>query len=140
MLPTPPRLKMVAGPASFSRTSARSPSTARGRRGSEISWRRAGVAADSNDGFSNSADVGKAYSESGAAAACICGTDETYAQLVEATAGALKAAGAAKVYVAGRPGDDEPAVRAAGVDGFLYHGMNVIEALANLQEDLGVAR
>ena len=113
--------------------------------GTRATWIRnllaaGGVAADSNDGFSNSADVGKAFAESSAAVACICGTDETYAQLVEATAGALKAAGAAKIYVAGRPGDDEPAVRAAGVDGFLYHGMNVIEALANLQEDLGVER
>ena len=111
--------------------------------GTRATWIRnllvaGGIGAESNDGFTNSADAGKAFAESGAAIACICGTDETYSQLAEATAGALKAAGARKVYLAGRAGGDEPALRDAGVDGFLHNGMNVVEALDKLQEDLGV--
>ena len=46
-----------------------------------------GIDAEGNDGFTNSADAGKAFAESGAAIACICGTDETYGQLADATAG-----------------------------------------------------
>ena len=112
--------------------------------GTRATWIRnflaaGGIAAGSNEGFSNSADAGKAFADSGTMVACICGTDETYAQLAEATAGALKAAGAQKVYLAGRASEDEQGLREAGVDGFLFHGMNVVEALAGLQEDLGVA-
>ncbi|MGI9409757.1 MAG: methylmalonyl-CoA mutase family protein, partial [Hyphomicrobiaceae bacterium] len=111
--------------------------------GTRATWIRnllaaGGIDAQSNDGFTNSADAGNAFAENGAAIACMCGTDETYSQLAESTAGALKAAGARKVYLAGRAGGDEAALREAGVDGFLHHGMNVVEALEKLQEDLGV--
>ena len=112
--------------------------------GARATWIRnllaaGGIGAEGQDGFTNSADAGKAFAASGAAIACICGTDETYGQLAEATAAALKGAGAHKVYLAGRAGDNAGDLRDAGVDGFLHHGMNVVAALARLQEDLGVA-
>ena len=48
--------------------------------------------------------------------ACICSSDQVYAELAEATAGALKQAGAAQVLLAGRPKAQEAALKAAGVD------------------------
>jgi methylmalonyl-CoA mutase len=40
--------------------------------------------------------------------------------------------------LAGRPGDREAALRAAGVDTFIYAGCDMIEALGGLHSVLGV--
>ena len=98
-----------------------------------------GIAVIANDGFTNSADAGRAFAESGAPVACICGSDPGYAELGEATAMALKGAGAAHVALAGRPHDQEAALQAAGVDAFLYAGMDVVAALVALQRAFGIA-
>lgn len=65
---------------------------------------------------------------------CLCGTDERYAAEAAARARALKAAGCARVLVAGRPGALEPALREAGVDAFIYIGCDVVAMLSELQE------
>ncbi len=41
----------------------------------------------------------------------------------------LKAAGATHVYLAGRPGDREAALRAAGVQSFVYDGCDALATL-----------
>ena len=61
--------------------------------------------------------------------ACLCGADEAYAIEAETVARALKAAGVKRLYLAGRGGDHAAALAAAGVDGFIYDGCNVISAL-----------
>lgn len=86
-----------------------------------------------------SGDAGRLFAESGASIACLCSSDATYAELAEASAGALKAAGAKHVLLAGRPRDQEAALKAAGVDGFVYAGIDAVEVLTRLQADLGVA-
>lgn len=91
-----------------------------------------GIGAIATDGFTNSADAGRAFAESGARVACICGSDQSYSELAEATAMALKGAGATQVYLAGRPRDQEAALASAGVDGFFYAGMDVVAALDDL--------
>ncbi|MEZ5938049.1 MAG: methylmalonyl-CoA mutase family protein [Hyphomonadaceae bacterium] len=83
--------------------------------------------------------VAEALASSGAAIACICGGDARYAEEAPATAGALKAAGARRVYLAGRPGDHEAAWRAAGVDEFIHVGVDVVESLEKAHETSGVA-
>lgn len=85
-----------------------------------------------------SAGAGKAFADSGAAIACLCSSDATYAELGEAAAGALKAAGAKRVLLAGRPKDQAAALQAAGVDTFVYVGIDAIDILARLHADLGV--
>jgi methylmalonyl-CoA mutase len=97
-----------------------------------------GIGVIAGDGFTASGEAGLAFAESGAPVACICGTDQSYAELGEATAMALKAAGAGKVYLAGRPGTNEAALKAAGVDGFLHAGIDRIAVLEALQRDLAV--
>ena len=68
--------------------------------------------------------------------ACICSTDAIYADKAEATAKALKAAGAKLVLQAGRPGDKEAAYKAAGVDSFLAAGADAVTILKGLQGQL----
>ena len=72
-----------------------------------------------------------AFKASGAALACLCSSDKVYAGQATAAAKALQAAGAAHIYLAGRPGEQEPTLRAAGVDDFIFAGG---DALATLQE------
>lgn len=98
-----------------------------------------GIGAIATDGFTNSADAGRAFTESGARVACICGSNQSYSELAEATAMALKGAGATQVYLAGRPRDQEAALASAGVDGFLYAGIDVVAALQQVQASLGIA-
>ncbi len=66
--------------------------------------------------------------------ACLCGPDEVYATEAAARARALKAAGCRRVLLAGRPGALEPALREAGVDGFIYVGCDAVETLGQLLE------
>jgi len=66
--------------------------------------------------------------------ACLCGSDERYAAEAAAAATALKAAGCARVLLAGRPGALEPALRSAGVDGFIFVGCDVASMLGQLLE------
>ena len=65
-------------------------------------------------------------------------SDAVYADLAEATAGALKAAGAAAVLVAGRPRSQEAALTAAGVDSFIFAGADAPTILSRLHTALGI--
>ena len=97
-----------------------------------------GIEAVGEAGFHNSADAGKAFADSGAEIACICGTDQAYAELGEAVAGVLEGAGAARVLLAGRPKDQAAALEAAGVDDFISAGGDAVATLTRLHEALGV--
>jgi methylmalonyl-CoA mutase len=88
-----------------------------------------GVATLAGPGAEDADALAQAFRASGAGIACLCGTDEAYAQHAESFAAALKAAGAGAVYLAGRPGEHEAAWRAAGVDGFVYAGADLVAAL-----------
>jgi methylmalonyl-CoA mutase len=70
-----------------------------------------------------------AFKASGAALACLCGSDKTYDSEAEAAAAGLKAAGARRVYLAGRPGAKEETLRAAGMQTFIHEGCDVLATL-----------
>ena len=55
-----------------------------------------------------------------------------------AAAQALKAAGARHIYLAGRPGEHEAALRAAGVQSFIYDGCDALATLRAAYDMLGV--
>jgi methylmalonyl-CoA mutase len=97
-----------------------------------------GIEAVAGPALHNSADAGKAFADSGAEIACIASSDQVYAELAEATAGALEAAGATRVLLAGRPKTQEAALKAAGVDTFIFAGCDAVAALQGLHEALGV--
>lgn len=96
-----------------------------------------GIAADMTSGYPDAAAAADAFKASGFTAACICSSDAIYAEQAEATAKALKAAGAKLVLMAGRPGDREAALKTAGVDQFLFAGADAVATLADLQKKLG---
>src|SRR5205814_411603 len=57
-----------------------------------------------------------AFATGGEPLACLCSSDAVYAAKAVAAAEALRTAGAARIYLAGRPGELQPALEAAGVD------------------------
>jgi methylmalonyl-CoA mutase len=77
-----------------------------------------------------------AFKASAKPVALITGTDATYAEQAESAAKALKSAGAAWVVIAGKPGEREAALRAAGVDQFVFAGQDAIAELETLQAAL----
>ena len=91
-----------------------------------------GIAALTSDGYPNAEAAAKAFKASGASAACICSSDTLYAVHAEATAKALKSSGANLVLMAGRPGEKEAALKAAGVDQFLFAGADAVGTLKGL--------
>ena len=98
-----------------------------------------GIDALTSDGYKDAAAAAKAFKASGADIACLCSSDAIYAREAEETAKALKAAGAKRVLMAGKPSAAEAALRAAGVDGFLFAGQNAITTLQDLHKALGVS-
>ncbi|TDQ54952.1 methylmalonyl-CoA mutase family protein [Actinorugispora endophytica] len=82
-------------------------------------------------------DAAAAFTASGARVACVCSGDKVYAEHAAATASALRAAGAERVLLAGRPSDD---LAAAGVDDFVFAGCDALTLLTELSDFLGAAR
>ncbi|SEK86167.1 methylmalonyl-CoA mutase [Bosea lupini] len=99
-----------------------------------------GIAAPSGDGFAKTGTTNldalvAAFRASGAKLACLCGSDEAYVAEAIPAAMALTAAGAT-VWLAGRPGEQETALREAGVTNFIFAGC---DAIAVLQDALAIA-
>ncbi|MGZ5871854.1 MAG: methylmalonyl-CoA mutase family protein [Bradyrhizobium sp.] len=90
-----------------------------------------GIEAVGTEGFSDPAALSTAFKASGAAFACLCSSDQVYAEKATDAAKALQAANAKHIYVAGRAGEREASLRAAGVNQFVFAGG---DALATLQE------
>lgn len=116
--PTPPRAFLaVLGPAAESAVRA--------------GWTRNVLA---SGGIAAAAGPLEDYVATEAPVAVVVGTDARYAEAAAPAVGALKAAGARTVWLAGAPGALEPQLRAAGLDGALSAGMDVPAALATLLE------
>jgi methylmalonyl-CoA mutase len=98
-----------------------------------------GIEGLTSDGYKDAGEAAAAFEKSGARIACICSSDAVYAREAITAAKALKAAGANRVLLAGKPGEDEATLRAAGVDGFLQAGQDAVAALKELQKSLGIA-
>jgi methylmalonyl-CoA mutase len=93
-----------------------------------------GVAALADDGFDSPEAAARAFRASGAAVACLCAADRGYGDMGAAAAKALREAGAVRLYLVGRSGELE----GAGVDEFLFDGIDVVAALERLHEVLGI--
>ncbi len=80
-------------------------------------------------------DAAQSFTESGTEAAVILAPDALHAEVAELAA-RLEQLGAGAVFVAGRAGEHEAALRDAGVAGFVYDGCDVQALLAILHEKL----
>lgn len=98
-----------------------------------------GIQALTSDGYGTPEEAVRAFKASRAAIACIASSDALYELHAAATARLLKAAGAKHVLMAGRPGEREAALRAAGIDQFLSAGADAVAILKGLQEKLGIS-
>ena len=88
-----------------------------------------GIEAIDSLGFAEPAALAAAFKASGAASACLCSSDKIYAGHAEGASKALQAAGAGHIYLAGRAGEQEAALRAAGISDFIFAGCDALAAL-----------
>jgi methylmalonyl-CoA mutase len=93
-----------------------------------------GLATPRSGTSTDPAEVAAAFSASGAAIACIASSDAVYAEAAAPVAAALKAAGARKVWLAGRPGDHP------GVDAYVRAGCDALAVLREAHELAGVTK
>jgi methylmalonyl-CoA mutase len=97
-----------------------------------------GIEALTSDGFGSRAEMAATFKASGARLACLCSSDKVYAADAVDAASAL--AGAAHVYVAGRPRELEPALKAAGLGTFIFAGCDVLDILESAYDILSRSR
>jgi len=88
-----------------------------------------GIEALDTQGFADPAALATAFKGTSAAVACLCSSDKVYGGHAEAAAKALQAAGAKHIYMAGRPGEQEAALRTAGVGDFIFAGGDALKML-----------
>lgn len=89
-------------------------------------------------GYHDGKAAARAFAESGATIGLICSSDKLYPELVPQIAPQLKGAGARCVVLAGNPGANEAAWRAAGVDRFIFIKCDVLATLRDLLREEGV--
>ena len=87
-----------------------------------------GIEAITNDGFADRDAMVAGFKSSSAKLACLCSSDELYARDAADAANALKLAGAAHIYLAGRPKDAD-ALKASGVGTFIFAGGDALATL-----------
>jgi methylmalonyl-CoA mutase len=98
-----------------------------------------GIEAVTNDGFKSRDDMIAAFKISSAKLACLCSSDKVYAKEAGETAKALAAAGACHIYLAGQPRAQEAALKAAGIQTFIFAGCDVLATLKSAHDILGIA-
>jgi methylmalonyl-CoA mutase len=98
----------------------------------------AGGIAALTPGTVDAAGVAEAFRASGAALACVCGTDERYAEQAADVVKALRSAGPRRLYLAGAVEPLRDALTRAGVEEFVVAGCDAIEVLERAQKACGV--
>lgn len=101
-----------------------------------------GIEAVGHPGLLDAREAGEAFTQSGADVAVICGSDEDYEAMAPSVAAALREAGAAEVWVAGRPKALEEVRKGADghfLFGCLHAGQDVVAALRQVLAACGVA-
>jgi methylmalonyl-CoA mutase len=93
-----------------------------------------GIEAIDTEGFSDAGALAAAWKASGAGLVCLCSQDKIYAGQAEAAAKALQTSGARHIYLAGRPGEQEAALRSAGVTDFIFAGGDALATLRKAYE------
>ena len=85
-----------------------------------------GIRAVSDNGHETPESAAEAFKASGCDVACICSSDDMYAELAGATAAALKQAGAKRVYLAGKGEYDD-------VDEYVFAGVDALDVLTRAE-------
>ncbi|UVO30706.1 methylmalonyl-CoA mutase subunit beta [Bradyrhizobium arachidis] len=88
-----------------------------------------GIEAVDSVGVAAPAELAAEFRSSDAELACLCSSDKVYAEDAEASARALKEAGARHIYLAGRLPESETAFRTAGIGSFIHVGCDALAIL-----------
>lgn len=97
-----------------------------------------GIKAEYHKG--NAEELAGAFETSNAVLVCICGSDDRYLQEAADTARALGAAGAGRLYLAGKPpADVKGSWQEAGIDEFIHIGVDVVASLELAHSELGLS-
>ncbi len=88
-----------------------------------------GIEAVDSEGATDASALATAYKASAADLVCLCSSDEIYAEQAVDAARALQVAGARHIYLAGRAGELEAALKTAGVDTFIFAGGDALAVL-----------
>lgn len=99
-----------------------------------------GIEAVISDALADAESAEFAFRASGADIVCLCSSDALYAEKAVAMSEALKTAGAAHIYLAGRPVDEDGGLEAAGIEMFLYEGCDVLGSLKRIHASLGLTQ
>jgi methylmalonyl-CoA mutase len=89
-------------------------------------------------GTGDASELAAAFTASAATVACLCSSDKLYTDLAGPVASALKAAGANKIWLAGKPGERADSDAGSGIDGYIFAGCNAIDVLTATFDGLGV--
>lgn len=90
----------------------------------------AGIEAVTNEGFSDHDKLKESFCTSKAKLSCICSTDEIYEKHAIDAVTTLREAGSHPIFMAGRPGDSEKTLTAAGITTFIYAGCDTLKVLS----------
>ncbi|MGO1048677.1 methylmalonyl-CoA mutase small subunit [Crossiella sp. CA198] len=98
-----------------------------------------GIATPDSGPGTDAAQIAAAFKDSGASVVCLCGNDKAYAEHAAPIAEALKAAGAQRIWLAGKPGERVESDKAAGIDDYIFAGCDALGVLRGTLSELGVA-
>ncbi|MFE6774904.1 methylmalonyl-CoA mutase family protein [Streptomyces sp. NPDC057702] len=98
-----------------------------------------GIEALQGQGGADPSAAAEEFADSGATIVCLCASDQLYAEQAGDAAARLKAAGATRVYLAGRPGERREEYERAGVDEFVFAGCDAVEVLTSALDTMGIA-
>jgi methylmalonyl-CoA mutase len=82
--------------------------------------------------------IAEAFAASGALVACLASSDRIYAEHAASVAKALVQAGATSVWMAGSPGERAAEYAAAGVNGYVFIGVNALDVLRAVHNQVGI--
>ncbi len=97
-----------------------------------------GLATPASGNTTDPATIVEAFRTSGARVACLASSDRLYAEHAVEVATALSEAGAGPIWLAGSPGERAAQYTAAGIDRFVFSGVNAIEVLRDVHHQAGV--
>lgn len=97
-----------------------------------------GIESVGDTGYESAEELADAFAASGAPIACICSSDDVYAERGAEVARALAARGAKFIYLAGRPGDLRDELNAAGVGDYIHLGSNMLGQLEEAHDRFGI--
>jgi methylmalonyl-CoA mutase len=97
-----------------------------------------GLATPSSGVESDPEAIAEVFRKSGARVACLASSDRSYAEQAVPVAVALKAAGAQSIWLAGRPGKRAAEYSGAGIDGYVYTGVDALAVLRAVHNQVGI--